>query len=483
MRVGWHAGARGDWRSRIPWILIIGVLLALAEALFAIRILLQEPIYAVITALLIVVLTLQIDHIDRIKDAIERSRSDAVFLQKLEQAPWAKDLIEEVVDCVAAIDATKDDNDVFRRSARRELEGCSAHIGELAGGRIQPDPGLAYRLLINLVDKVGAEGTIKAVAISNPQNKFSWWDTRLGREYWQCNKNALARKVVIERVFVFQQEVSEKDLLYSQDQTLKEARRLLTMQNEEGVRVYAVNAARLPPNLRIDLVIFDGDFVYEMWLDADGEPLQYRCSHNLFDIRKRNDDYEIIKAAATQLEIDRFAKIARVYGLAENDNKVVVDSTHALRFWEHCFTGSREWLGVSYTPPDQSWYVPFAGPRASVQKEVIRAGGTIKRVFILENEDERNQLQQVMEDQERMGIEVRWMLKERLLHILQNPADSDNQEILRALDFAVVDDSWVYRNYRDKSGRLDRSEAIKDMEVTEKSRFIFYKAFREGNPP
>jgi hypothetical protein len=497
MNAGRSAGVEGSQGPKSPWVRplvipFIGLLIAGLGLVLTIWVF-HEPFYeAVFLGLLILILTMQLelirrtgevgdDQSRRTEEAVERARDHAVFSQKLEQSPWAKDLIEEIVHGVATIDATQDDNDVFRQTARSKLEECSADIGDLAEGRIQADPGQAHRLMLNLADKVKAKGTIKAVAISNPENEFSWWATDLAKAYWERNREALDREVDIERVFVFQRDISVEKILYSQDQRLKEMRQLLTTQVESGVHVYVVTASRLPPNLHIDLVIFDDDFLYEMRLKADGEPWQYRCSSNQSDIRRRNGDFEIIKAAATQPQIDRFAKIARDYGSADNDRKVVVEPPKSQRFWVDCLTGSREWLGVSYTPSDQSWHLTIPSDPMTLQKEVIDAGGTIKRVFVFDNKGECLQLQQVMNDQKGIGIKVRWIMKEELLKALQNSPDLDEQEEVEILDCAVVDDSWVYRNYRNESKRLFRSEAIKDMDMTEKFRSIFYTAFEEGN--
>jgi hypothetical protein len=289
-----NSPARDAQDARIPWIPILGVLVGVAEA-FAIKFLfhVEEPIYGFIVALITVVMSLQIDQIARTQEAIERARVDGVFGQKLRNTSWVRQLLEEVVDSAAIIDDMPD-NEVFVRRAKVAFEECKGSIGELARGRIRTKPEEYCQVVIPMASK--ARKLIRGVAVMNPRNAFEWWDTSQGKEYWKRNMKALGDGVHIERIFAYQAE---------QNRRMPEGlQRLARSQAEEGVKVFTVETAQLPPDLRVDLAIFDEDSMYELRLSADGEPLRYLCSKNPEDIRRRIGHFDIIKSYATPLPPD-----------------------------------------------------------------------------------------------------------------------------------------------------------------------------------
>jgi hypothetical protein len=295
MRAGRNArGSRGNRGTRIPWIPIIGVLVGIAEA-FAIKFLfhVDEPIYGVIVALITVVISMQIDQIVRTQEAVERALGNGVFWQKLEQAPWARTIIEQIVDSTATIDVMPN-NEMFVRYAKQELQKCHDNIRELSLGRIRARPAQFRQVVIPMADKVSE--TIRAVAVVNPRHAFEWWDTPPGREYWECNIKALQKRVRIERVFVYQA---------TQDGLLpEELQRLAQSQAKEGVKIYTVETAKLPADLRVDMAVFDDDFLFELRLSADGEPLRYFCSTTAYEINRRIRHFNEIKSYAEPLDMN-----------------------------------------------------------------------------------------------------------------------------------------------------------------------------------
>jgi hypothetical protein len=268
MGVRHKRGVRDHLGIRFPWIPIIGVLVGVAEA-FAIKFLfhIDEPIYGYIAALITVVISLQIDQIIRTQEAVERARGNGGFEAKLDRDPWVRELIEEIVDSTAAINAMPD-NEIFVRRAKAELEKCLADTRELAVGRIRANPARYCQVVLPMVSKV--EKTIRGVAISNPRNAFKWWDTPQGKEYWARNLAALGRGARIERIFAYQADEN--------GEMPEGLRKLASEQAAAGVSVYTVETAELPYNLQVDLAIFDEDAFYELRLSTAGDPLEYFCS-------------------------------------------------------------------------------------------------------------------------------------------------------------------------------------------------------------
>lgn len=198
-----------------------------------------------------------------------------------------------------------------------------------------------------------------------------------------------------------------------------------------------------------------------------------------------NSNLQVNAFFGVLLESDRFAEIALKYGLRGTGNKIIpgkvvkVGPSQALELWRDYMWASEQWLGISYTKPNQSWYGGYGGAIAQgIQRERVSAGGTIRRVFVVDDDNEYEQLKQLMIKQEDAGIAVRWIKKDELE---QNPYISENVDALQTLDLAVIDNSWVFKTNRNReSRRLEGAEAIKDQVIVEKARFVFDVAFGTG---
>jgi hypothetical protein len=184
---------------------------------------------------------------------------------------------------------------------------------------------------------------------------------------------------------------------------------------------------------------------------------------------------------------DRFSEMALIYGLRAygrllSDKKISVERNHVLEFWRDCIGGSKRWLALNYVKPEETWDTAGWGGAISqgIQQERILAGGTIKRVFLVDNEKEYEHLKQTMKNQENIKIEVRWLTKDKLL---MEKMTRERINALGTVDICIVDDSWVFLAYLDRARHLVRAEAINDKEITEQASLIFNEAFSKGEIP
>jgi hypothetical protein len=185
-------------------------------------------------------------------------------------------------------------------------------------------------------------------------------------------------------------------------------------------------------------------------------------------------------------EKDHFAEIALIYGLRTygrllSERKVVVERSHVLDFWRDCIAVAKRWLAVTYVRQEDAWDMGWGDAIAQgIQQERILAGGTIKRVFMVDDENEAKLLMRIMKAQQSIGIDVRWLISSEFL---QNQIVAEHVKELGSLDFAVVNDSWVTRYYVDKERRHTHADAIKDDKIVDKANFVFTEAFSKGKLP
>lgn len=183
---------------------------------------------------------------------------------------------------------------------------------------------------------------------------------------------------------------------------------------------------------------------------------------------------------------DHFFDIALIYGLRTygrllSEKRVSVDRDHALEFWLDSIRGCKTWHTVTYSRPEESWDLMLGEVIAlAVQQERIRSGGEIRRLFLVDDEEEYEHLRKVMKEQESVGVHVRWLVRSEL------PGHPRVEECIKTLgtrDFALVDNSWIWRANLDMMRRITSAEAVKDKHLVEKARMAFNEIFSRGKLP
>lgn len=182
---------------------------------------------------------------------------------------------------------------------------------------------------------------------------------------------------------------------------------------------------------------------------------------------------------------DHFSEIALIYelrreGKLTSDNALFVERNKVLNLWRDCMAGSKRWLAVTYTKQEVSWDTGWGNAIAQgIQTERISAGGTIKRVFVLDSLDELEYMRKIIEDHKKIRVDVRWILKSDLL---KNQLVAERIKSIGTLDVSIVDDSWILRVFLDNKRQYTSAEVNKERELVEKAAFIFAEAFEAGKP-
>ncbi|CAN2049704.1 hypothetical protein GMMP13_840010 [Candidatus Magnetomoraceae bacterium gMMP-13] len=218
--------------------------------------------------LLGITITLQIDQIARFERTQTANAQYGELLEKMEKIIWLYPLIQEIVHYTyKTFQETEDD--YFLNSAKMNMERCRNHLQNLSHGYLtvffdEQEP------LINATNKT--KSSLRAISVVKIDGDF--WQSSMGQRYWETNKQAIKRGVKLERIFIY-------------DACTDELEKLVKKQVEAGVKVYTVESAQVPPELRIDMIIFDVDFTYEAKLNSDGVPIENIFSINKSDINQK----------------------------------------------------------------------------------------------------------------------------------------------------------------------------------------------------
>ena len=105
--------------------------------------------------------------------------------------------------------------------------------------------------------------SIRATGVA--ETDIRWWRSRPGRQFWEVNLAAMARKVRVQRVFIY-------------DRMTPELAELAREQKAAGVDVYVVKMDQLRIDLRVDVTIVDDVRVHEVIFSSGGNAMAYRYS-------------------------------------------------------------------------------------------------------------------------------------------------------------------------------------------------------------
>jgi hypothetical protein len=151
-------------------------------------------------------------------------------------------------------------NPLLQRLARRELEQVTAFVRQLPAGSEITYEGEDRDWLLGLTRE--AERSIDAISLSTVDAGLlgldgGLWTSDLGIRYVELQREAIARKVRIRRVFVF------VDAAMAHDETFQD---ITQRQREIGVEVRMLDHKNLPDWMRsiiFDFIVFDGTVSYE----------------------------------------------------------------------------------------------------------------------------------------------------------------------------------------------------------------------------
>lgn len=195
---------------------------------------------------------------ERVSDGFAQAGRLAELSAKMERSRLGPALLAEFLETASQVDGRVDP--LLQRLARREVERVTSFARHLAvGGEIAYD-GEDREWLLGLAQE--AQASIDAISLSTVDAGVlgldgGLWTSDLGIRYLDDQRKAIARKVRIRRIFVFEAET------LAQDESFQ---RVARMQRNAGVQVRMLDQKLIPDYLQstiFDFIIFDGAVSYE----------------------------------------------------------------------------------------------------------------------------------------------------------------------------------------------------------------------------
>jgi hypothetical protein len=250
--------------------LIVGILISLLFALI-LYITGVETVQSTIFALLGIIISLHIDQISRSEKNTTKLMEHTQLIKKMEKHPWMSTVITEIVDSAEMV-LRDTDNKLFKEEVKLKLERCRDALQEASRGQLKA-PLEHVDHFISATNAV--QHQLRATSVSNVDIDRRWWESPVGLRYWEAQKRALTKGVEIERIFIYEEWNSSIESV-------------VHLQAREGVKVHTISRDQIPVHLRIDMIIFDDAFTYEVRLSSDGLPLE-----NIFSINTSDTNHKI----------------------------------------------------------------------------------------------------------------------------------------------------------------------------------------------
>jgi hypothetical protein len=131
-------------------------------------------------------------------------------------------------------------------------------------------------------------------------------------------------------------------------------------------------------------------------------------------------------------------------------------------------------IALTNTKAEDTWQLGWGTTTAlAIQKERIENGCVIERIFIVDSEEEINEIRSTMEQQRDIGISVSYVLAKELLN---NPNSKDAYEQLGSLDVGICDGLWVYRTHLDRRRNMQSASATRDRNILRNAEFLVREA-------
>ena len=149
---------------------------------------------------------------------------------------------------------------------------------------------------------------------------------------------------------------------------------------------------------------------------------------------------------------DKFNEMQLLYNIRKSytltDDSIIVDKNHILELWRDAISRvDSSWIAIQYARPDQTWGLGWGSSIGlNIQEERIKSGCTIKRIFVIDNEDEKHIWVETVKLQKMIGVKVGWVSKSRLM---ANTTLFEKFSNLKTMDIALADSRWAFLIYLD----------------------------------
>ncbi len=196
---------------------------------------------------------------DRINNGFSQIGKSNELSGLLERSVLGAPLLTDFLQSAGAADANV--SPLLQRLARREIQRLTWFVGKLPGGSEIVYDGEDRDWLLGLAGE--AQRSIDAISLSTVDAGMrgfdgGLWTSDLGTRYMELQRAAIARHVLIRRIFVFE----NADL--ARDETFMN---ITQMQRDVGVDVRMLDHQLIPDwltSMIFDFIIFDGAVSYEI---------------------------------------------------------------------------------------------------------------------------------------------------------------------------------------------------------------------------
>lgn len=148
--------------------------------------------------------------------------------------------------------------------------------------------------------------------------------------------------------------------------------------------------------------------------------------------------------------------------------------------WKTCLSRMQHsWTATSYIKPEQGWNQAFTKEGLEIQRQKVFAGAMIKRVFIVDSQQELDSLKDVIRAQESAGITVRWLSRQKIDTLSSLEAASKN---LETFDFVVADSSTLLLICIDEKRVIQRAEVCDRPQQVNRYQEFHDLLWAESNP-
>lgn len=232
------------------------------------------------------VITLQVQTLLKERRRIDHETRVGHMVSTIEKIPWLPDLMEPMLRAAKHVEREYDRTPA-QDACRRAFEECLRTLADLERGHFRSPYG-DNEVFLGLIEQAREQICVTSV----PTVDLTWWREPVGRQYWQAQVDALARGVVIRRVFIYHEWTDDLDALARE-------------QLEAGVRVRRVQAERLPAGMRVITGLWDGSCGHELNYTAAGEAVYDTFTVSPPDLERLMRQFEMIERSAVDLDEPR----------------------------------------------------------------------------------------------------------------------------------------------------------------------------------
>jgi len=238
--------------------LLLGILAAIIAALLAI-ITSTEVLLGVCIASLGALLGLVYDLYRRMERRIEAEENLGALLAAVDHADWLlKELRYIATSAVGALDEDWNRN-LFEELVRSKVRETKAYMQDLRRGRISLPVNADVTPMSNQIELV--KRTVMATTIAKSDTE--WWHSEEGRDYLDRNRLAIARKVRIERI-----------ILWDRGEGSPRLAKMIEMQRAARVELLFVKRSEVnEERLLTTMAIYDEASFNEVVSNSDGEDI------------------------------------------------------------------------------------------------------------------------------------------------------------------------------------------------------------------